>query len=503
MGGVNGKLIPVLPEVTRFLQRQHQHWINGRWEASAGERKIPVFDPSTGEMISQVLDGDAEDVDRAVAAARAALEGTWGRMRPADRERCLLRFADLLEAHGEELAQIETINQGKSINIARMIEVGASVEYVRYMAGWATKIEGSTLDLSIALPPGARNMGFTLREPVGVVGAIVPWNFPLMIALWKLAPALACGCTIVIKPSENTPLSVLRLAELSKEAGIPDGVVNIVTGIGAGAGASLAGHPGIDKITFTGSTAIGKQIGRSALENMTRFSLELGGKNPMIILDDMDVGAIVPGLMAGCFFNQGQVCAAASRLYIQRPVFDRVVASLESAMKGMSLGPGLDPQAALQPLVSALHRDRVMDAVSQAVAEGVTVVTGGKRPDRPGYFYEPTLLVNAARDSLAVKHEIFGPVVAAIPVDDLDQAIGLANDTPYGLAASVWSNDLNSALRAVRRLKAGTVWVNSHIPVDPNLPFGGYKQSGYGREHGRSAIDQYTEMKSVCIPVFD
>lgn len=497
------RIVPVLEEVKQFIRRDHKMWINGRWTDSTSAKKLPIFDPSTGGKIGEICDASSEDVDRAVAAARAALQGEWYKMRPADREKCLIRFSELIEVHSEELAQLETINQGKSINLSRMIEVGASVEYVRYMAGWATKIEGSTLDLSIPIPPGARNMGFTLREPVGVVGAIVPWNFPMMMALWKIAPALACGCTMVLKPSEDTPLTALRLAELAREAGIPDGVLNVATGLGKGAGAQLAAHPGIDKVSFTGSTVVGKEIGHAAINNMTRFSLELGGKNPMIIMSDMDVGAILPGLMAGCFFNQGQVCAAASRLYIDRPVFDKVVANLEGAMKDMRLGSGLDTEATLQPLVSARHQDRVAQAVDAAVKGGVKVVTGGKRADRAGYFFEPTLLLNAGKDNVAVRQEIFGPVIAAIPFDGLDQAIELANDTSYGLAASVWSNDVNSVLRTVRRLKAGTVWVNTHIPVDPNLPFGGYKQSGYGREHGRSAIDQYTEMKSVIIPVME
>ena len=495
-------LIELLPEVSAFLQRRHGLWIDGGWQPASAPADTPVRNPATGDIISFVSDASADDVDRAVRAARAAFDGPWRAMRPADREKCLVRLSELLETHGEALAQLETLNQGKSIHIARAIEVGASVEYVRYMAGWATKIEGSTLDLSIPVPEGARNLGMTLREPVGVVGAIVPWNFPLMIALWKLAPALACGCTVVLKPSEDTPLTALRLAELTAEAGIPPGVVNVVTGHGHSAGAALTAHPGIDKLTFTGSTPVGKQIGHQAIDNMTRFTLELGGKNPMIIMDDLDAPTILPGLMAGCFFNQGQVCAAASRLYIQQSVFDRVVGELQNAMQALTLGPGLDPTATLQPLVTARHRNRVSELVGRAREQGVEVVTGGQTPARPGYYFEPTLLVNAAADNTALREEIFGPVIAATPVRDLDHAIACANDTRYGLAASVWTRDLNAALSAVRRIKAGTVWVNSHIPVDPSLPFGGFKHSGYGREHGRAAIDAYTESKSVCIPVF-
>lgn len=502
MTNIEAGLIPILPEVTAFLQRQHALWINGEWLASTSGKRLAVFDPATGLEISHIPDASDLDVDHAVKTARAAFNH-WSRMRPADRERLLLKFADVIESHGEELAQLETINQGKSIHLSRMIEVGASVEYVRYMAGWATKIEGTTSDLSIPIPPGARNLGLTLRQPVGVVGAIVPWNFPMGMAIWKIASALTCGCTMVLKPSEDTPLTALRLAELAKEAGIPDGVLNVVTGLGIGAGAALARHPGIDKVSFTGSTVTGKEIGRMALANMTRFTLELGGKNPMIIMDDMDTAAIAPGLMAGCFVNQGQVCAAASRLYIHRSIFDRTVATLEAAMKAMTLGSGLNPEAQVQPLVSAKHQARVNEAVDAIRREGVEIVTGGKAPNRTGYFFEPTLLINAPENSIAQKQEIFGPVISAVPIDNLDQAISLANDTSYGLAASIWTRDFNSAMKAARQLEAGTVWINSHIPLDPSLPFGGFKQSGYGREHGRGAIEQYTEPKSIIIPVFE
>ncbi len=497
----SAELIATLPEVSAFLRRDHAHFIDGRPTPSVGDGgRLEVHNPATGEVLGTITAGTAGDVDRAVAAARAALEGEWGRMRPADRERCLFRFSEVIAARAEELAQIETLNQGKSINIARAIEVGASVEYVRYMAGWATKIEGSTLDLSISVPPGVRHTGLTLREPIGVVGAITPWNFPLLIALWKIAPALACGCTVVLKPSEETPLTALRFAELAIEAGVPAGVVNVVTGRGDPVGAALASHAGIDKLTFTGSTETGRKIGAAALQHFTRFTLELGGKNPMIVLSDVDAGALIPGMMAGCFLNQGQVCAAASRLYIQEGVFDRVVGGLERAMKSLRLGPGMDPAADLQPLVSQRHRDSVAGLVEQARAAGATVVTGGRRPDLGGYFYEPTLIVGAEATNPAIQREIFGPVVAAVPVSGLDEALRLANDTSYGLAASIWSNDLSSVTTAIRKLKAGTIWVNSHVPVDPNLPFGGYKQSGIGREHGRDMIEQYTEVKSVVIP---
>ncbi|WP_322059976.1 aldehyde dehydrogenase family protein [Paraburkholderia sp. J63] len=495
------QLIPVLPVVNEFMARRHGLWIDGEYVESTGNRRLDVFDPSTGKVISSVVDASSADVSRAVEAARRAFT-PWARCRPVDRERLLLKLADIVEANSEALAQLETLNQGKSIHASRAIEVGGSVEYIRYMAGWATKIEGTSSDLSIPIPKGARNLGLTLREPVGVVGAIVPWNFPLSIAVWKLASALACGCTIVLKPSEDTPLTALYLAGLTRSAGFPPGVVNVVTGSGINAGAALASHPDIDKLTFTGSTEVGKEIGRMALGNMTRFTLELGGKNPMIVMNDVDPEQILPGLMGGCFFNQGQVCAAGSRLYIHREIFDKTIEHLVASMKSMSLGPGLNPSAALQPLTSERHRTRVLNAVMTSRAEGAEVITGGNVPERDGYYFEPTLLINQASTSRAMQREIFGPVIAAVPIGSLDEAIGMANDSQYGLAASIWTNDLNGALRAAREIEAGTIWINSHIPLDPSLPFGGVKQSGYGREHGRGAIEQYTEIKSLVIPVF-
>jgi len=491
--------IQLLPEVQAFLRRDHGHFIDGRVVAPRGDVRIDVFDPSSGERIARVADATDAEVDQAVAAARRAFEGEWSALRPADREMALHRFAQKIAEHAEELAQIETLNQGKSINLARAVEVGGSVEYVRYMAGWATKIEGSTLDLSIPVPPGVRHTGLVLREPIGVVGGIIPWNFPLMIAVQKIAPALACGCTVVLKPSEDTPLTALRLAELALEAGIPPGVVNVITGRGDTAGAALARHPGVNKLSFTGSTVTGRKIGEAALQNFTRFTLELGGKNPMIILGDTDVASMLPGMMAGCFFNQGQVCAAASRLYIQDSVFDSTIDQLRQAMASLKMGPGMDPAAEMQPLVTARHREKVAGLVRDARAAGANLLTGGKEADRPGYFFEPTLLVEADASNPAMTTEIFGPVIAATRVSGLEEALDAANATPYGLAASVWTNDLPKAMYAIRRLKAGTVWVNSHIPIDPNLPFGGHKHSGIGREHGRSMIDLYTELKSVVI----
>jgi phenylacetaldehyde dehydrogenase len=485
--------------ITRFLDRDFGLFINGGSQPAHSGRWIDVFNPATGEAIARVPDADSVDVDRAVGSAREAhVQRRWSGLRPADRERILLRLADVIEAHGEELAQLETLNQGKSINIARAIEVGATVEYVRYMAGWATKIHGETLDVSIPFPPGTQYTAYTRKEPVGVVAGIVPWNFPLMIAVWKLVPALAAGCTVVIKPSPETPLTVLRLAELALEAGIPAGVFNVVTG-GRESGAALAAHPGVAKISFTGSTPTGKLVGAAALQNLTRFSLELGGKNPAVMLADVDVDAAVQGMLAGGFLNQGQVCAAASRIYVHRSKYRTIADALADVARSMKIGPGIDPEAQINPLVSAGHRERVERHIAVAREAGLKFLAGGAAVEGPGYYVRPTVIADVPPDAAIIRDEVFGPVLALVPFDDPEEALRLANDSQYGLAASLWTNDLRAAMRLVREIDAGTVWVNSHVPLDPGMPFGGMKQSGIGREFGKGAVESFTETKSVCI----
>jgi len=481
-------------------QRRKSLLIDGRAVASESSEYLPVHNPATGEIIAEIPDATPGDVDTAVQAARRAFENpAWSGMRPADRERLLLRFADLIEAHAEELATIETLNSGKLIGLARAVEVGGSVEFTRYMAGWATKIEGSTLGVSMPPRPGGGYFAYTQKEPVGVVGAITPWNFPLSIAVWKTMSALACGCTVVLKPSEETPLTALRLGALGLEAGLPPGVLNVVTGRGPTAGAALASHPGIDKISFTGSTATGKIIGKAAVGNMARISLELGGKSPVIVLDDCDPEVAAQGAVNAVFFNQGQVCTAGSRLYVQRKMFDQIVDRVVVKARALKIGHGIDPTTQIGPMVSSRHRGRVMSYLESGVAEGARVATGGKAPDGPGYFVEPTVLLNTRQGMRVVDEEIFGPVLCAMPFDDIDEAIRLANDTPYGLSASIWSRDIAKVHRLIPLLKAGIVWVNTHNMLDNNLPFGGFKQSGVGRELGRTAIEQFTETKSVCI----
>ncbi len=485
-----------------FLARRRRgNFIRGAECAPADGAYLAVVDPATEMQVAEAPDSTAADVDAAVRSARATFEDSpWSRMRPADREAVLYRLSTLIEAHGDELSALETLQGGKLQGIARMVDVGAGAEFVRYMAGWATKLEGQTLQPSLGFPPGVQYHTWTRREALGVVGAVVPWNFPLAIALWKIAPALATGCTVVLKPSPETPLTALRLAELAVEAGLPAGALNVVCG-GPAAGAALVAHPGIDKLSFTGSTATGKAIARSAADHLTRLTLELGGKSPLIVLEDADIDAAAAGAAMGIFFNQGQVCTAGSRLFVQRRIFEQVVQRLAHAAEGMKIGSGFDPTVQLGPLVSKRQMERVIGYVDGARSDGATVLTGGARVGEAGCFVRPTVLVDVTPRMRAVREEIFGPVVCAQPFDSVDEVVQMANDTPFGLAASVWSNNLSSVHRLVPLLKAGTVWINCHNMLDNNLPLGGFKQSGQGKDLGRAAVEACTELKSVCMAV--
>jgi phenylacetaldehyde dehydrogenase len=490
------------PNVAKFLKRAPRLLIGGEWVESKSQGRIPVIDPATGKEIASVVDANAGDVDRAVAAARAAFEkGPWADMLPADRERLLWKLSDLIEKNADELAELESLNNGKTRFMASIVDIPGTWNYFRYMAGWATKIEGSTFQTSIHGPPGVKFHTYTVREPIGVVAQIVPWNFPLAMCAWKLGPALATGCTVVLKPAEQTPMTALRLGELIMEAGFPPGVVNILTGNGETTGAALVAHPGVDKVAFTGSTQVGKLINKSATDTLKRVSLELGGKSPVIVFPDVDIGTVIGGAANAIFFNSGQVCTAGSRLFAHKSIFDKVVEGVSNAANSMKLGPGLDPQTQMGPLVSREQQERVLGYINAGRSEGASVTAGGDAPSHPGYFVKPTVLVNVKPDMKVVREEIFGPVLVAQRFDDLDEIAALANDTPFGLAASVWSNDVRTVNRIVPKIKAGTVWVNCHNFVDPNMPFGGFKQSGFGREHGRVVLDLYTELKSVCMAV--
>ena len=497
---MHAPLVQVSPRVLTFLRREPQLFIDGDWQDPLAEATLSVFNPADGSKIAAVPESDAADVERAVRSAHTAFhDGRWRGLTPAARERVLLRFADLVEAESEELAQLETLEQGKSINISRAVEVAGSVAYMRYVAGLTTKITGMTLDVSLPSAPGTHNTAFTRREPIGVVAAIVPWNFPLAIALWKIMPALAAGCTLVLKPSEVTPLTALWLAELAVKAGVPPGVFNVVTGDGARCGQALVGSPLISKISFTGSTQTGKAIGRIAIDNLTRVSLELGGKNPAIVLKDADLGAAIPGLIMGAFLNQGQVCAAVSRVYVEAPLFDRLADGLAAGVTSLTIGPGLDEGAQINPLVSAAHQRKVLAFIDEAQISGTALVQGSSAPNAAGYYVRPTLMLNPGDSLRCTRTEVFGPVLAVTRVTDAEEAIVRANDTVYGLAASLWTRDLKATFDLIPRIEAGTVWVNSHVPIDPNLPFGGFKQSGVGRDFGPHWLDGYTEEKAVCI----
>ena len=496
----NSQHLAMLDSTRTFIASAQQMLIDGAWVNSASGATLDVINPADGELLARVPSADEADVDRAVLAARRAFDDSaWSRMKPTDRERLLLRVADLIEANARELAEIESLDNGKPVTVAQGLDVSMAAQCFRYMAGWATKIEGSTLEASIPYSPSNDFFGYTRKEPVGVVGAIIPWNFPLLMASWKLAPALATGCTVVLKPAEDTPLSALRLAMLIQEAGIEKGVVNVVTGLGRTAGAALARHPGIDKIAFTGSTPTGKAIGHAALDNMTRMSLELGGKSPVIVLPDVDIDKAAEGVANAIFFNSGQVCTAGSRVYVHEKVFDRVMERVAAIAQSLPMGPGLDASTQIGPLVSARQMDRVLGYIEAGRDEGARAIAGGARKGGAGFFVKPTVLVDTDHSMKVVREEIFGPVLVAMPFSDIDSVVAKANDTPYGLGASIWSNNLSAIHKLVPRIKAGTVWVNCHSLLDNAMPFGGFKQSGFGRELGRAVIDMYTETKSVLI----
>lgn len=490
--------IPHLPEVEAFLSRACGSYIDGEHLQGSG-RHAEILDPASATPLTNLGLADKATVDRAVTVAKQRFDdGAWRGIAPAQRERILLKFADRVEAHGEELAQLESLNQGKSIHIARMIDVGFSVDFMRYTAGWTTKLEGQTTEVSIGVPEDANFHAYTLRQPVGVVAGIVPWNFPMMIALWKVIPALAAGCSIVIKPSTETPLTALRLAELAIEAGVPAGVFNVVVGAGSIAGQRLAEHPDIRKVTFTGSTAVGKQIGHAAVDHMARFSLELGGKNPMLVLADADLDKAVAGALMAGLLNQGQVCAAASRFYVHRAIHDAFCERLHAAIQGMRAGPGRDPEATVNPLVSQRHQRSVLAHIDRAEAEGARVLRGVEVPET-GFYVSPVVLSGVTQHMTVAREEVFGPVLSVIPFDEVEEGLAMVNDSDLGLAASLWTNDLGLAMRLIPRIEAGTVWVNTHVTLDASLPFGGIKQSGLGREFGREAVEACTELKSVCI----
>jgi acyl-CoA reductase-like NAD-dependent aldehyde dehydrogenase len=481
------------PKVAEFLNGTKKHFINGEWVSSASGKTFETVNPATGEVLAVVSEGGAEEIDKAVKAARAAFEtGYWSKMPASKRSYLIYKLADLMEQNKEELAQLDTLDNGKPIGETMNADVPLAIEHFRYYAGWSTKIVGQTI------PVAGNFFNYTRHEALGVVGQIIPWNFPLLMAAWKLGAALATGCTVVLKPAEQTPLSALYLAQLAHEAGIPEGVLNVVTGAGE-TGAALVDHPNVDKIAFTGSTEVGKLIMRNASNSLKRVTLELGGKSPNIILPDADMSRAIPGALSGIMFNQGQVCCAGSRLYIQKKSFDNVVADLVSHAKKIKQGPGLDPSTTMGPLVSQEQHNRVLSYIQKGKDEGAELLSGGSVPFDKGYFVEPTIFADVDDKMTIAKEEIFGPVVAAMPFDDLDDVIARANDSEYGLAAGLWTENLKTAHYVSNKLRAGTVWVNCYNAFDAASPFGGYKQSGIGREMGSYALNNYTEVKSVWV----
>ena len=491
---------PVPESLQSFLGAPKKLLINGQWVDAKSGKNFDVYDPATDGVIAQVAEGDAADVELAVTAARAAFDtGPWSKMTASERGRLIWKVGELVEENADELAALETIDNGKPFAVAKAADVALAADMFRYMAGWATKTEGNTIPLNVPYAPDGEFHAFTLKEPVGVVGQIIPWNFPLLMAAWKLGPALATGCTVILKPAEQTPLSAIRLGELLQEAGIPDGVVNIITGFGETAGAAIASHDQIDKVAFTGSTEVGKLIINAATGNLKKVTLELGGKSPNVVYDDANIEAAIAGAADAIFFNQGQVCSAGSRLFVQSGIYDEVVAGVSEIANNLKVGSGFDASTQMGPLVSREQFDRVSGFLNAGISEGAEASAGGGALDRPGYFVQPTVLKNANADMSVVREEIFGPVVAAMPFKDECDLVGQANNSSYGLAAGIWTSDISKAHRFAKAVKAGTVWINCYSIFDAALPFGGYKQSGWGREMGHAALENYLQTKSVCI----
>ena len=483
-----------------YLKAGHQLFIDGKFVSSAAGDEIAVVDPTSGLTVSVVPAGNAADIDKAVQAARRAFDvGPWRSMRGSDRERLMLKLAELLEANATEFSEIESVNSGRVLGATRAFDVDLSVSYLRYMAGWATKIHGQTLEASVPYVPGGEFFAMTLRQPVGVVGAITPWNVPLGQAIWKIAPALATGCTLVLKPAEQTPLTALRFAALVAEVGIPDGVINVVTGTGEAAGAALVAHPLVDKISFTGSTQVGRHIGEQAARTMKHVTLELGGKSPMVVLDDADLDVTIPGAAIGIFANHGQNCCAGSRLFVHESLYDRVVDGIVKIARSTKLGSPLSADTQMGPLVSTSQQKRVMGYIESGREQGAEVVVGGEALAGPGAYVRPTVFANVRPDMRVVREEIFGPVLTVARFTDLGDVLHRANDTQFGLGASVWTRNLNKAMWFIKGFRAGTVWVNTHAVLDLAVPFGGIKESGLGHELGEEAIRHHTNLKSAIL----
>lgn len=486
----------------QFLSTSKQLLINGEFVDAVSGKTFESFNPATEEKLTDIALGEAIDIDHAVEAARRAFdEGPWPKMAPAERQRILWKLGDLIEENLEELAWIESLDNGKPVKVARVADVPLTADLFRYMAGWVRTLEGAIVPTSDIAVPGAEFHAYTLREPVGVCGLITPWNYPLLIAAgWQMAACIAAGNTVVLKPSEVTPLSILRFGELALDAGVPAGVINIVPGFGAGAGARLAAHEQIDKIGFTGSTRTGRGILKAVADsNLKKVTLELGGKSPDIIMDDADLDVAIPGAAEGIFFNHGQCCCAGSRLYVQEKIFDRVVAGITDYAKSIRLGAGQDPETDMGPMVSQNQEQTVLSYIESGLEEGAELTTGGHKVGDKGYFIEPTVFINTNRTMKMVREEIFGPVLAIERFSDINDLVQKANDTDYGLGSGIWTTDLSNAHKVAKAIRAGTVFINCYNVFDAAMPFGGYRQSGWGRNRGKEAFEAYTETKAVYV----
>ena len=481
-----------------FLADEHQLYIDGAFVDAASNERLPVIEPSTGEELTTIAAANEEDVDRAVAAASRALgEGCWARMKPNERQMILLRLADLIEAHAQVLGEIETLDNGKALGPCIEMDIRGGADLLRYMAGFATKIEGATREVSA---PGS-HFALTRKEPIGVVAAIVPWNWPFNMAMWKIAAPLAAGCTLVLKPAEQTSLSMLYFMNLCERAGLPKGVLNLVTGSGRVIGDYLVGHSGVSKVSFTGSTQVGRRVGETAGRALTPVTLELGGKSPMLVFADADLDAVAANTRWSVFFNAGQVCSAGSRIYAHRSVFKDLVVKIKQVAEGMVMGPGLDPACAIGPVISAHAKANIETYIRKGLAEGAKLVCGGDETSGDGFFVKPTVMTADNNGLSVVQEEIFGPVVVVLPFDREEEASALANDNPYGLAASIWTRDISRAFRLIPQIKAGTVWVNAHDLIDAAMPFGGYKKSGFGKDMGPEQLEHFLRTKTVWISV--
>ncbi|MED3564329.1 aldehyde dehydrogenase family protein [Bacillus xiapuensis] len=490
---VVNQVLKMSSKITEFLKGTKKLYINGEFVESYSSKTFETFNPATEEVLATVYEAGKEDINHAVRAAKAAFEeGPWSKMSAAERAKLIYKLADLVEEHQEELAQLDTLDNGKPIHETRAVDLPGTIEQFRYFAGWATKVMGQTI------PVSGHYLNYTRHEPVGVVGQIIPWNYPINMVSWKIAPALAAGCTIVLKPAEQTPLSALYFAELVEKAGFPPGVINIVPGFGAIAGNAIVEHPDVNKISFTGSTPIGKQIMKKAADTMKRLTLELGGKSPNIVLPDADLSKAIPGVFSGIMFNQGEVCSAGSRVYVHRDQFDEVVSGMVELAKKVKLGNGLDEETSMGPLVSKRQQERVFEYINTGVQEGAKIVSGGGKSDI-GYFIEPTIFIGVEEHMTIAKEEIFGPVVVVMAYDTVDEVIERANHSPYGLGAGIWTENVKAAHKIANQLKSGSVWINCYDAIDPASPFGGYKQSGFGRDLSAYALESYTEIKSVWV----